>query len=142
MAKTNTKVPLTGTDVKVFFEGDEIATFTSIEATITLNTEDYQVGMDVLPRIVSWTGEGTLSHQATNSLSVKILNKIKAKRDVTFTIEAEMSKLSTGETQFTSIPNCTITEIPLIAWSKGELVENELPFRFPPSEVQNTQLID
>ena len=142
MGKASTKTPLTGTDVKVFFEGEEIATFTSIEATITLNTEDYQIGMDVLPHTVSWTGEGTLSHQATNSLGVKILNKIKAKRDVTFTIEAEMTKHSTGETQFTSMPNCTITEIPLIAWSKGELVENKLPFRFPPSEVQNTQLID
>ena len=58
------------------------------------------------------------------------------------TIEAEITKPATGETQFTSLPNCTITEIPLIAWSKGELVESEIPFRFAPSEVQNTQLID
>ena len=94
-----------------------------------------------MPKTVSWQGEGTLSHQATNSIGANILNKIKANRDVTFTIEAEITKPATGETQFTSLPNCTITEIPLIAWSKGELVESEIPFRFAPSEVQNTQLI-
>ena len=142
MAKTTAKDVLTGSDVKVFFEGEEIATFTSIEATVILNTEDVQIGMDVMPKTVSWQGEGTLSHQATNSIGANILNKIKANRDVTFTIEAEITKPATGETQFTSLPNCTITEIPLIAWSKGELVESEIPFRFAPSEVQNTQLID
>ena len=142
MAKTTAKDILTGSDVKVFFEGEEIATFTSIEATVTLNTEDVQIGMDVMPKTVSWQGEGTLSHQATKTIGANILNKIKANRDVTFTIEAEITKPATGETQFTSLPNCTITEIPLIAWSKGELVESEIPFRFAPSEVQNTQLID
>ena len=142
MAKATVKDILTGTDVKVFFDGEEIATFTSIEATITVNTEDVQIGMDVLAKAVSWQGEGTLSHQATNSIGVKVLNKLKANRDAVFTIEAELSKPATGETQFTSMPNCTITEIPLLAWSKGELVENEIPFRFAPSEVQNTQLID
>ena len=142
MAKTTAKDVLIGSDVTVFFEGEEIATFTGIEATVTLNTEDIQIGMDVMPKVVSWQGEGTLSHQATNSLSAKVFNKIKTNRDVTFTIEAELKKASTGETQFTSLPNCVITEIPLVAWSKGELVENELPFRFAPSEVQNTQLID
>lgn len=142
MAKTTAKDILTGSDVVVFFEGEEIATFTGIEATVTFNTEDVQIGMDVMPKVVSWQGEGTLSHQATNSLSAKVFNKIKANRDATFTIEAEIRKASTGETQFTSLPSCVITEIPLIAWSKGELVENEIPFRFAPSEVQNTQLID
>lgn len=142
MAKTTAKDVLTGSDVKVFFEGEEIATFTSIEATVTLNTEDVQIGLDVIPKIISWQGEGALSHQATNSIGARILNKIKANRDATFTLEAEMTKTSTGETQFTSLPNCLITEIPLIAWSKGELVESEIPFRFAPSEVQNAQLID
>ena len=106
MAKTTAKDVLTGSDVKVFFEGEEIATFTSIEATVTLNTEDVQIGMDVMPKTVSWQGEGTLSHQATNSIGANILNKIKANRDVTFTIEAEITKPATGETQFTSLPNC------------------------------------
>jgi hypothetical protein len=142
MAKATVKDILTGSDVKVFFDGEEIATFTSIEATISVNTEDVQIGMDVMAKAVSWQGEGTLNHQATNSIGAQILNKIKANRDVTFTIEAELTKPSTGETQFTSFPNCTITEIPLLAWSKGELVESEIPFRFAPSEVQNTQLID
>jgi len=142
MAKTTAKEVLTGSDVTVFLDGEEIGTWTSFEANITINYEDVQIGFDVDQKAVSWTGEGTLSHQATNSLSVKLFNKIKSNKDARFTIEAEMVKPATGETQFISMPDCTFSSLPLATWSKGELVENELEFRFLPSAVQNTQLIN
>jgi hypothetical protein len=142
MAKITGADVLKGSNAKVFFDGEEIATFSNIEATITLNYEDVPIGFDVDRTPVSWQGEGTLSHQATNSIGVKLFNKLKASKDLRVTIECEMTKPSTGETQFTSLPNCSLDSIPLVAWGKGELVENEIAFRFLPSEVQNTQLID
>lgn len=142
MAKTTAKDVLTGSNAVIFLDGEEIATFTNIEITVTPNYEDIQFGFDVDRVPVSWTGEGTLSHQATNSIGVRLFNKMKATKDLRVTIEAEMRKTSTGETQFTSLPNCTLDSIPIAAWSKGELVESEIGFRFLPSEMQNTQLID
>lgn len=142
MAKTTAKEVLTGSDVTLFLDGEELATFINFEATITINYEDVQIGFDVQRKATSWVGEGSLSNQATNSMGVKLYNKLKANKDAVFTIEAELRKGSTGESQFTSLPNCTLDSIPLAAWAKGELVENEIGFRFAPSEVQNTQFID
>lgn len=142
MAKTTAKDVLTGSFARVFFKGNEIATFTNITMTITPNYEDVQIGLDVDRTLVSWTGEGSLTHQATNSIGVELFNEMKATGDLRVTIEAEMTKKSTGETQFTSAPNCTLDSIPIANWSKGELVEYEIGFRFNPSELQTTQLID
>lgn len=142
MGKTTAKDVLTGTDVTVFLDGEEIGTWTSFEATVTINYEDVQIGMDVDRKAVSWQGDGRLAHQATNSIGAKLFNKMQANRDARYVIEGEMTKRSTGETQFTSLPGCTFDEYPLATWSKGELVENDMAFRFLPSQVQNTQLID
>lgn len=142
MGKTTAKDVLTGTDVTVFLEGEEIGTWTRFEARVVVNYEDVQIGMDVDRKAVSWQGDGSLAHQVTNSIGPKLFNKMQANRDARFVIEGEMTKRSTGETQFTSLPGCTFDEYPLAAWGKGELVENEMAFRFLPSQVQNTQLID
>lgn len=142
MAKTTASDVLKGTFARLFLDGDEIATFTNIEATVTPNYEDVLIGFDVDRTAVSWTGEGTLSMQATNSITTKLFNKLKANKEARFTIEAELTKKSTGETQFTSMPNCTLDSLPLVAWEKGALVENEIGFRFLPSEVQTPQIID
>ena len=142
MANITAQEVLTGSNATVFVDGEEILTFTNIEITVTPNYEDVQIGFDVDRTPVSWTGEGTLSHQATNSISARLFNKMKANKDLRVTIEAEMTKPATGETQFTSLPNCTLDSFPIAAWGKGELVENEISFRFLPSQMQNTQLID
>lgn len=141
MGNVTAKDVLVGSNVIVFVDGEELGTWTNFEARVVLNYEDVQIGMDVDRTLVSWQGDGSVSHQATNSIGVKLFNKIKANKNIRFTVEGEMTKLSTGETQFTSMSGCTFDEIPLAAWGKGELVENELPFRFLPSQAQNTQLI-
>ena len=61
MSKTTAKDVLTGSFARVFFKGNEIATFTNITMTITPNYEDVQIGLDVDRTLVSWTGEGSLT---------------------------------------------------------------------------------
>lgn len=133
---------LKGVDITVFCDGEEIGTWAELTATVTFNYQDVPIGMDIDRTIVSWQGDGSLTNQATNSMGAKLFNKIKANKDIRFVIEGEMTKASTGETQFTSLQGCTFDSLPLLAWSRGEVVENEISFRFLPSQVQNTQLID
>lgn len=133
---------LTGTDAKVFLEGEELGTWTTLEATITINYQDVQIGYDVDRKGVSWTGTGTLSWQATNSMTVEMFDRLKKNKDVRFTIEAELTKPSTGETQSVTLAGVTFGSLPLTAWSKGELVSNELEFNFLPSASNFPQLID
>ena len=92
MANITAQEVLTGSNATVFVDGEEILTFTNIEITVTPNYEDVQIGFDVDRTPVSWTGEGTLSHQATNSISARLFNKMKANKDLRVTIEAEMIK--------------------------------------------------
>ena len=77
---------LTGTDVVVWLEGEEIGVWTSLEANITMNYEDVNIGSDVDRKFVSMQGDGNLKYQATNSMTVEMFNRIKANPDVKFTM--------------------------------------------------------
>lgn len=141
MAQTATDV-LTGTDVSVWLNGDEVGTWTTFEATVTINYEDVQIGQDVDRKFVSWQGDGNINHQATNSLTVEMFNQMKSNPDVRFTIEGELTKRSTGEKEAYSIPGVTFDTLPLATWNKGELVNKEIAFRFPPSQIVTSSTID
>ena len=139
--KTASEV-LTGTDVKVWCDGEELGTFTNFEATVTYNYEDIQIGFDVDRVVISSQGDGSISHQATNSISVKLFNKLKANRNLRFKIEGEITKVATGEVQSMTLNGCTFDSLPLAAWGKGEVVTNEMSFRFMPSQSIMNQIID
>ena len=141
MAGKTAKEVLTGTDAKVFLDGEELGTWTNIEATVTINYEDVQIGYDVDRKAVSWQGDLTLNWQATNSMTVELFNKLKNNKDARFTVEAEITSSATGETQSQTLNGVTFDSLPLSTWAKGELVTNELSGRFIPSSSQFTQLI-
>ena len=133
---------LTGTDVTVWLNGEEVGVWASLEANITINYEDVNIGRDVDRKFLSFQGDGSLNYQATNSLTVEMFNKIKSNPDVRFTIEGELTRGSTGEKEAYSIPGVTFDNIPLATWSKNEVVTKEMPFRFPPSQMVTTSTID
>ena len=76
MANTAKQV-LTGTNGKLFIDGEEIGTWQSVSLTITINYEDVIIGSDVDRKEVSRTGEGSISRQMTNSLDARLYNKLK-----------------------------------------------------------------
>ena len=141
MAGKTAKEVLTGTDAKVFLDGEELGTWTNIEATVTINYEDVQIGYDVDRKAVSWQGDLTLNWQATNSMTVELFNKLKNNKDARFTVEAEITSSATGETQSQTLNGVTFDSLPLSTWAKGELITNELTGRFLPSSSQFPQLI-
>jgi hypothetical protein len=141
MVGNTAKEVLTGSNAKVFLDGEELGTWSNLEVTVTINYEDVQIGFDVDRKAVSWQGEVTLNWQATNSMTVELFNKLKANKDVRFVIEAEITSDATGETQSETINGVTFDSLPLSTWAKGELVTNELSGRFIPSASQFTQLI-
>lgn len=141
MAGKTAKEVLTGSNAKVFLDGEELGTWTNLELNVTINYEDVQIGFDVKRKAVSWQGDLTLNWQATNSMTAEMFNKIKANKDASFVIEAEITSDATGETQSQTINDVTFDALPLGTWAKGELVTNELSGRFAPSELQITQFI-
>lgn len=142
MAGIEAKQVLVGTNARVFLAGEELGFWTDFSVTITPNYEDVYVGSDVDRTEVSWTGEGSISHQVTNSIGAKLYNKLKNIRGLRFEIEAEITSDATGEVQSMTIPGVTFDSLPLANWSKGAVVTGELGFRFPASKVQFPQLIN
>ena len=90
MAGKTAKEVLTGSNAKVFLDGEELGTWTNLELNVTINYEDVQIGFDVKRKAVSWQGDLTLNWQATNSMTAEMFNKIKANKDASFVIEAEI----------------------------------------------------
>ena len=142
MAEINAQSVLVGTDAKVFLDGEELGTWTECTLNITYNYDDVYIGRDVDRQTTSRQGEGTLKFQATNSMTLKMYNKLMANPNVRFTIETELTKLATGETESGTIGGVTFDSLPLQAMSKGESVTKELSFRWMPSQSSFTQLID
>ncbi|MCM1338797.1 MAG: phage tail tube protein [Muribaculaceae bacterium] len=142
MAGNTAEQTLKATNARVFLAGEEVGFWQSFSATITINYEDVYVGDDVDRREVSKQGDGNLSQQLSNSIGVELFNKIKAGgRHSRFTIEAEIEKDATGETQIMTIPGVTFDAIPLADWEKGAVAKADMSFRFPPSQVVFSQTI-
>lgn len=141
MAEINAQSVLVGTDAKVFLDGEEWGTFTELTTTITYNYDDVYIGRDVDRQATSRTGEGTLNGQSTNSMTIEMYNKLLANPNARFTIETELTKISTGETEAGTMGGITFDSLPLQNLVKGELVTKELSFRWMPSQSSFTQLI-
>lgn len=142
MAEINAQSVLVGTDAKVFLDGEEWGTFTELTTTITYNYDDVYIGRDIDRQATGRQGEGTLNGQSTNSMTIEMYNKLLANPDARFTIETELTKLSTGETESGTMGGITFDSLPLQNLVKGELVTKELQFRWMPSKSSFTQLID
>lgn len=142
MAEVNAQNVLVGTDAKVFLNGEEWGTFTNCEINIKYNYDDVYIGRDVDRQATSRQGEGTVSGQVTNSMTARMYQSLLANPNQRFSIETELTKLSTGETESATIGGVTFDSLPLQNLAKGELVTKELSFRWLPSQSSFTQLID
>lgn len=144
MTKTARQV-LSGNSGRVWIDGEEVAIVASISATITNNYEDVQVGTDVDRRLVSQTGEGTITFKQVTSITSDIANKYKGGKDPRFVVEANLKDAAAinGQQEGYTINNVSFDSVPLINWEVGSLIEKELPFRFTPSDMQiNSQIFD
>lgn len=141
MEEINAQSVLVGTDAKVFLDGEEWGTFTELTTTITYNYDDVYIGRDIDRQATGRQGEGTLNGQSTNSMTIEMYNKLLANPNARFTIETELTKLSTGETESGTMGGITFDSLPLQNLVKGELVTKELQFRWMPSQSSFTQLI-
>ena len=75
-------------------------------------------------------------------MTAKMYQSLLVNPNQRFSIETELTKPDTGETESATINGVTFDSLPLQNLSKGELVTKELSFRWLPSQSSFTQLID
>lgn len=145
MAKFTGERQLSGTHGKLWWNGEIVAEVTSIEATITANREDVQVGMDMDSKIVSLSGTGTFTLKKAYSRGKKaMLDSWKNGEDPRHTLHFDVKDPGAERNQRENgtINNVAFDSMVLTNFEQGTLMTEEFPFRFTPSDVEIEDEVD
>lgn len=123
---------------RVWVNNSLLFEISAFEAKVTMERDDIIIGVSVDKKVTSLSGEGTITIKRVFDRGYKnyLMNQ-QAGYDVRFTIVATLSDPDTvrGQETRVKIQNCMLNELPIIHFAKGEVVEDELPFSFTPSDV-------
>ena len=134
---------ITGAYGELWLDNEKVSELKSVEAKITAERKDVQLGISVDSKITGLKGEGTIKVFKVYTRGKKILeNWIKGKdvrsRIVTSIKDPDSLK---GQEERVSIDNVWFDSIELAKFERGEIVEEEIPFGFTPSDVKYENVI-
>lgn len=138
---------INGTFGTIWWDGEEVFEIEEFEATITFNREEILMAgnMDEDSKITSQAGEGTITVKKVFSRGLqKFLETVKEGKDVRSQLIGKLSDPDTinGQSERISIDNVWFNEVTLMAFSMGEVSEQEFPFGFTPSSVEMIDTIN
>ena len=115
----------------------------SAAGKVTANREDVQIGIDVDSKITGLKGEGSYTVKKVYTRAKAILESWKKGKDVRCQIIAKLKDPDAvnGQTERWSANNVWHTELPVVNWEKGGIVEEETSIGFTPSDLQNLDQI-
>lgn len=145
MARGFVQHVLSGAAGTVYINGIEWFECTGITATVTANRSEIQDGMDVDTKVVSTSGEGTLTQNHVYSRGrTEFLKAWNAGKDLRVSIRSRVADPDAygGQVESTVIGNVWFNTITLTAWQRGEVGAQEIPFGFTPSSVTMPETIE
>ena len=128
-----TKV-ISGTHGLVWINNEKVAEFKSFKAEITTERKDVQLGMSVDSKIVGLKGEGTLAINKVYTRGKKIFESWKKGKDYRARIVSSVQDPDSFGEERVSIDNVWFNKLSLANLAKGEVIEEEIPFGFTPSD--------
>lgn len=145
MAKGFVQHVLSGAAGTVEVNGVEWFECTGINATVTANRAEIQDGMDIDTKVVSTSGEGTLTQNHVYSRGrAEFIRAWNSGKDLRVTIRSRIDDPDAyGEqVESTVIGNVWFNTVTLTAWARGEAGSQEIPFGFTPSSVTMPETIE
>ena len=129
---------ITGAYGEVWLDNETVADLKSIEAKISAERTDVQLGLSVDSKITGLKGEGTLTIYKVYTRGKKILENWAKGKDTRSRIVTSIKDPDSlrGQEERVSIDNVWFNSIDLVKFSRGEIVEEEIPFGFTPSDVK------
>ena len=129
---------ISGAYGELWLDNEKVAELKSIEAKITAERADVQLGISVDSKITGLKGEGTVTIYKVYTRGKKILENWSKGKDVRSRIVTSIKDPDSlkGQEERVSIDNVWFNSIDLVKFSKGEIVEEEIPFGFTPSDVK------
>lgn len=145
MAKGFVKHVLSGAHGTVKINGIEWFEATGINAQVTANRSEIKDGMDIDTKVVSTTGEGTLTQNHVYSRGrVEFLRAWNNGEDMRVTIDSSIADPDAygKQVERTVIGNAWFNTVTLTSWSRGEAGSQEIPFGFTPSSVDMPETVE
>lgn len=129
---------------RVWIDGSMIFEISAFEIKVVADREDVIIGNSKDSKVVSLTGEGTLTIKKVFNRGFKImLNNWKKGRDLRLTLvgvlrDPDMN--GSGEERI-EVTNLWFNELDVMHFTKGEVVETEIPFGFTPEDLSYTKVV-
>lgn len=134
---------LSGTWGEIWVDGVPIIEFKKIEAKVSTNREDVQIGIDVDSKMTGIKGEITITINKTYSNYNDVMKNYVQGKDVRSQVIAKLADPDAvgAQQERWSFDNVWWNDIPLFVAEKGALIEEELTGGFTPSDAVNLDTI-
>ena len=129
---------ITGAYGELWLDNEKVLELKSVEAKITAERKDVQLGISVDSKITRLKCEGTIKVFKVYTRGKKILENWVKGKDVRSRIVTSIKDPDSlrGQEERVSIDNVWLNSIELAKFERGEIVEEEIPFGFTPSDVR------
>lgn len=130
---------LNGAWGELWIDGVAILEFKKVEAKVSANREDVQLGIDVDSKMTGLKGEITVTINKVYSSYNSILKNYTSGLDVRSQVITKLADPDAvdGKQERWSFDNVWWTDLPLFIAEKGALIEEELTGGFTPSDAVN-----
>ena len=129
---------ISGAYGELWLDNEKVLELKSVEVKITAERKDVQLGISVDSKITGLKGEGTIKVFKVYTRGKKILENWVKGKDVRSRIVTSIKDPDSlrGQEERVSIDNVWLNSIELSKFERGEIVEEEIPFGFTPSDVR------
>ena len=143
MSKLRGNRTLAGTWGEIWVDGELIAELSKIEVKVSANREDVQLDIDVDSKMTGIKGEFTLTIKKAYTRYNQVLESWKKGVDLRSQIITKLADpdATNGQQERYSIDNCWYNDLPMVAYEKGGLIEEEATGGFTPSDMVNLDAI-
>ena len=130
---------------RVYVDNSLIFELSGFECRVTFEREDIWIGNSKDSKIVGLSGEGKITIKKVFNRGFKqYLSNQKSGKDVRFKIIGVLSDpdmLNEAEERI-EVDNCWLTELDVMTFNKGEVVETEVPFGFTVEDLSYVNTVE
>lgn len=130
---------------RVWVNGDLLFELSAFECNVTVDREDVYIGISKDSKVVSLTGEGTITvKKVFNRGFSTYLENQKEGHDVRYTLVASLADpdMIKAQKERIKIENLWFNELDIMHFTKAEVVETEIPFGFTPEDLSYLETVE
>lgn len=135
---------LAGANALLEIDGEPIYECYNVDARVTVNRTDVQMGIDVDSKQVGASGTITLQiYHVYSRIAQKVQDALKAGRDVRMTMRSRIEDPDAvgGQVESVTLTNVWLNEYPLTNWQRDNAEAQEYSGGFTPTDAQITEAI-